>query len=108
MLRKIECFLTPSKLDKIRELLIRKGISGMSFYEARGFGSTSKLKNGVPQFEERVKIEIVVHENEVEDVLSAIKDLAGHGELGAGKVFVIPVEDAVRLSSREHGRSAIF
>jgi nitrogen regulatory protein P-II 1 len=108
MLRKIECFLTPSKLDRIREMLIKKGISGMSFYEARGFGSRSRVKGGIPQFEERVKIEVVVHEDEVEDVLSGIKDLAGHGELGAGKLFVIPVEDAVRLSSREHGRSAIF
>jgi nitrogen regulatory protein P-II 1 len=80
----------------------------MSVLEARGFGTRSTLKEGVPQFEDRVKVEIVVHENEVEDVLVGIKDLAGAGEIGAGKVFVIPVEDALRLSTREHGRSAIF
>jgi nitrogen regulatory protein P-II 1 len=108
MLRKIECFLMPSKLDKMREMLLRKGIEGMSVLEARGFGTRSTLKEGVPQFEDRVKVEIVVHENEVEDVLVGIKDLAGAGEIGAGKVFVIPVEDALRLSTREHGRSAIF
>jgi nitrogen regulatory protein P-II 1 len=108
MLRKIECFLTPSKLDALRDLLLRKGVEGMSVLEARGFGSRSRKQDGVPQFEERVKVEIVVHENEVEDVLAGIKDLAGAGEIGAGKVFVLPVEDAIRLSTREHGRSAIF
>lgn len=108
MLRKIECFLTPSKLDKMREMLLRKGIEGMSVLDARGFGTRSTVKDGVPQFEDRVKVEIVVHENEVEEILAGIKDLAGAGEIGAGKVFVIPVEDALRLSTREHGRSAIF
>ncbi|MFN3485465.1 MAG: P-II family nitrogen regulator [Planctomycetota bacterium] len=108
MLRKIECFLMPSKLDPMRDMLIRKGVEGMSISEVRGFGKSSKVKDGVPQFEERVKVEIVVHENEVEEILRAIRDLAGLGEIGAGKVFVIPVEDALRLSTREHGRSAIF
>lgn len=108
MLRKIECFLTPSKLDKMRDLLIDRGVGGMSVTQAQGFGSRSEVRNGVPQFEERVKVEIVVHENEVDEILRGIKDLAGTGEIGAGKVFVLPVEDAVRLSTREQGRSAIF
>lgn len=108
MLNKIECFLTPSKLDRMREMLIERGIEGMSVTQARGFGSRSKVRNGVPQFEERVKVEIVVSENVVDDVVAGIKDLAEAGEIGAGKVFVLPVEDAIRLSTREHGRSAIF
>lgn len=107
MLRKIECFLTPSKLDNVRAMLLRKGVEGMSVTEARGFGTRSKLKNGVPQFEDRIKVEIVVHEKIVEDVLAGLKSLAGAGEVGAGKAFVVPVEDAIRLSTREHGRSAI-
>ncbi len=108
MLRKIECFLTPSKLDRIRDMLIRKGIEGMSVTQARGFGSRSMLKDGTPQFEDRIKVEIVVSETVVDDVLTGLKELAGAGEMGAGKVFVLPVEDALRLSTREHGRSAIF
>jgi len=108
MLRKIECFLNSTKLDPLRSMLLKKGVEGMSVSDVRGFGSRSKMKDGVPQFEDRAKVEIVVHENEVDDVLAAIKDLAGHGEIGAGKVFVLPVEDAIRLSTREQGKSAIF
>lgn len=107
MLRKIECFLTPSKVDKIRDMLIRKNVDGMSLTQAQGFGTRSKVKNGVPQFEERVKVEIVVDEMIVDDIIREIKDLAGAGTIGAGKIFVIPVEDAVRLSTSEQGRSAV-
>lgn len=107
MLRKIECFLTPSKVEKIRDMLIRKNVDGMSLTQAQGFGTRSKVKNGVPQFEERVKVEIVVDEMVVDDIVREIKDLAGTGTIGAGKIFIIPVEDAVRLSTSEQGRSAV-
>jgi nitrogen regulatory protein P-II 1 len=107
MLRKIECFLMPSKVDKLRDMLIRKNVDGMSLTQAQGFGTRSKVKNGVPQFEDRVKVEIVVDEIIVEDIIREIKELAGAGTIGAGKIFVIPVEDAVRLSTSEQGRSAV-
>lgn len=107
MLRKIECFLTPSKLEKIREMLIRKGIDGMSVSDARGFGTRSPVRDGVPQFEDRAKVEIVVDEMVVDDIIKEIKTLVGRGTIGAGKIFVIPVEDAVRLSTAEQGRSAV-
>jgi len=107
MLRKIECFLQPSKLEKIREMLVRKGIEGMSVSEARGFGTRSPVKDGAPQFEDRLKIEIVVDEGVVDEIIREIKRLAGTGTIGAGKIFVIPVEDAVRISTSEQGRSAI-
>ena len=108
MMRKIECFLKPSKLDKARAMILKKGVEGMSVTEARGFGSRSNVKKGVPQFEKRIKIEIVVHERIVDDVLSGLKSLAGAGEVGAGKIFVLPVEDAIRLSTKEHGQSALI
>ncbi len=107
MLRKIECFLMPSKLEKMRDMLIRKGIDGMSVTEAKGFGTRSKVKNGVPQFEDRAKVEIVVDEMIVDEIIREIKTLAGAGTIGAGKIFVIPVEDAIRLSTSEQGRSAV-
>lgn len=107
MLRKIECFLTPSKLEKIRDMLIEKGIDGMSVTEAKGFGTRSKVKNGVPQFEDRAKVEIVVDEMIVDDIVREIMHLAGAGTIGAGKIFIIPVEDAIRLSTSEKGRSAV-
>ena len=108
MLRKVECFLTPSKLEPLRDLLVKQKIEGMSVLQAQGFGTRSKVKNGTPQFEDRVKVEIVLHEDKVDEVLMGLKRLATAGELGAGKVFVLPVEDALRLSTREHGRSALL
>jgi nitrogen regulatory protein P-II 1 len=107
MLRKVECFLTPSKLDPLRDMLVKHRIEGMSVLQAQGFGTRSKLKNGIPQFEDRVKVEIVVDEHQIDTVMRGIQALAGDGQIGAGKVFVIPVEDAVRLSTREAGRSAL-
>ena len=107
MLRKIEAFLTPSKLDPLRELLLKRGIEGMSVIQAQGWGTRSKVKNGKPQFEERVKVEIVLDEDLVDPLIRGIQELAGKGNLGSGKVFVIPVEDAVRLSTRESGKSAV-
>jgi nitrogen regulatory protein P-II 1 len=107
MLRKLEAFLTPSKLDSLRELLLKRGIEGMSVIQAQGWGTRSKVKNGKPQFEERVKVEIVLDEGEVDSLIRGIQELAGSGNIGAGKIFVIPVEDAVRLSTREAGKSAV-
>ncbi len=108
MLRKLELYLMPSKLDKMRELLVKKGIQGMSVVQAQGYGTRSKSKNGMPQFEDRVKVEIVVGEDTLDGVVAGIKDLAGTGAVGAGMIFISTVEDAIRLSTREHGKSAIF
>jgi nitrogen regulatory protein P-II 1 len=107
MLRKIEAFLTPSKLDPLRELLLKRGIEGMSVLQAQGWGTRSRMKNGKPQLEERIKVEIVLDEFEVDSLIHDIQELAGAGNIGSGKVFVIPVEDAVRLSTREAGKSAV-
>ncbi len=107
MLRKLELYLTPSKLDRMREMLVKKGVQGMTFITAQGYGTRSKSKNGMPQFEDRVKVEVVVAEDLLEGVVKDIKDLAGSGAVGAGMVFISPVEDAIRLSTRESGKSAI-
>lgn len=107
MLRKIECFLMPSKLEGMRDMLLKMGIEGMSVSQVRGIGTRSKVVGGKPQFEERAKVEIVVDEQVVDDILHAIRALAGAGTIGAGMVFVIPVEDALRLSTREVGKSAV-
>ncbi len=107
MLRKIEAFLTPSKLDPLRELLVKRRIEGMSVMQAQGWGTRSKVRDGKPQFEDRVKVEIVLDEDQVDSLIRDIQNLAGSGNLGSGKIFVIPVEDAVRLSTRESGKSAV-
>ena len=108
MLRKVECYLVPSNLEKLRDLLVKMGVDGMSVTDARGFGTRSPVKNGAPQLEERVRVDIVVDVRVVDDVINGIKNLVGEGDIGAGMCFVIPVEDAVRLRTREHGKSALF
>lgn len=108
MLRKIEGFLSPSKLETLRDLLVAKGIEGMSFCEVQGFGLRSKKDaDGKPVLEKRLKVEIVIPESRVDEVLRELKRLAGTGKLGQGILFVSPVEDALRVSTREAGSSAI-
>lgn len=109
MLRKIEAFLTPTKIEPLRDFLLTKGVEGMSIMDAQGIGIRSKKdKKGKPQIEKRMKVEIVVGEDRVDEILIGIKSLAADSSIGAGMVFVLPVEDAVRLSTREVGKSAIF
>jgi nitrogen regulatory protein P-II 1 len=107
MLRKVECYLMPAKLDPLRDLLVKMGVEGMTVSEVRGFGTRSKMVGGIPQFEDRVKAEIVVDEAVVDSLIRSIKSLVGAGTIGAGMIFVLPVEDALRLSTREAGKAAV-
>jgi len=108
MLRKIECYLTPGNLDPLRDMLLGMGIEGMTLLDAQGFGTRSKKKDGKPQLEKRVKVEVVVDEAAVNQVIAKVRKLAVNGLIGSGIIFVVPIEDAVRLSTREVGKSAIF
>lgn len=112
MLKKIECFIQPSKLDNLKDALFGAGVEGMSVLEVkgagrqRGYGRDEKPEEEV-KFLPKTKLEIVVDEAIVEDIIVLIKRLARTGTIGAGKIFVVPVEDAVRVSTDEVGRSAI-
>ena len=109
MLRKIEADLTPSKIEPLRDFLLKKGVEGMSLIDAQGIGARSpKDKKGKPVLEKRLKVEIVVGEDRVDEILAGIKSLAAVADIGAGMIFVLPVEDAIRLSTREAGKSAII
>lgn len=108
MLRKIECYLTPGKIEALRDMLLSKNIEGMSVIDAQGFGTRSKKNGGKPILEKRMKVEIVVAESRVDEIVSAIRKLATSGSIGTGMVFITIVEDALRLSTREVGKSAIF
>ena len=112
MLRKIECFIQPSKLDKIKDALIEAGVEGMSVSEVEGFGRQRGQLNGEEpskevRFRAKTKLEIVVDENIVETTIKLIVRLCQTGKIGAGKIFVIPVEDAIRIRTSEAGRSAL-
>ena len=113
MLRKIECFIQPSKLDKIKDALIEAGVDGMSVSEVEGFGrQRGRLNGDAPsnevKFRKKKKLEIVVDEEIVDEVTNLIVKLARTGKIGAGKVFVIPVEDAIRIRTSEAGKAAIY
>ena len=113
MLKKIECFLQPSKLDEIKDELVKMGVEGMSVSEVKGFGTQrgyleeEKMSKKV-KFLPKAKVEIVVDEEIVEEVIRAIRKLCAAETIGAGKIFVIPVEDAVRIRTAEVGKSAIY
>src|SRR5680860_342362 len=113
MLRKIECFIQPFKLDEVKDALFGVGVEGMSISEVRGFGKQrgyvngGKLNRGV-KFLPKIKMEIVVDEEIVDNVIKTIVKLSKTGEFGSGKIFVIPVEDAIRIRTEESGKSAII
>jgi nitrogen regulatory protein P-II 1 len=113
MLRKIECYIQPSKLDEIKNALIVAGVDGMSVSEVQGFGRQRGQLNGEApdkevKFRPKTKLEIVVDEEIVDDITKLIVKLARTGKIGAGKIFILPVEDAVRIRTSESGKSAIY
>ena len=113
MLKKIECFIQPFKLDEVKDALIDAGVEGISVSEVRGFGKQRGfIKGEIPnkhvKFLPKVKLEIVIDEEIVDQVTRTIIKLAQTGEFGSGKIFVLPVEDATRIRTQESGISAII
>jgi nitrogen regulatory protein P-II 1 len=112
MMKKIEGYIQPSKLDGLKDALIAAGITGMTVYPVQGFGRQLGYRSGEPpspqaKFLDKMKVEIVVDEDDVDKIVQIIIDLARNGAVGAGKVFVLPVEDAVRIGTGEVGTGAI-
>ena len=112
MLKKIECIIQPQKLDKIKKAFGKLGAEGITVSEVKGCGlqrgykeksSSSRPIRLLP----KVKIEIITEEERVEKMVDSIRSLAETGEIGAGKIFVLPVEDALRVRTKETGRRAI-
>ena len=113
MLKKIECFIQPFKLDEVKDALIGAGVEGISVSEVRGFGKQrgfveGEIPNKHVKFLPKVKLEIVVDEEIVDRVTRTIIKLSQTGEFGSGKIFVLPVEDAIRIRTQESGISAII
>ena len=112
-MRKVEAIIKPFKLDEVKEALNEIGVQGMTITEVKGYGRQqghSELYRGaeyVVDFIPKIKIEVVVPDNIVEKVVEAIVNAARTGRIGDGKVFIIPVEDAVRIRTGERGENAI-
>ena len=113
MLKKIECFIQPGTLDALRDEMLAFGVDGMSVLDVRGFGrergfDEKEGARGEPvRFLPKLKVEIVIEEEMVDGAIRRIQSLARAGTVGEGKVFVVPVEDALRLSTGEKGRNAL-
>jgi nitrogen regulatory protein P-II 1 len=112
-MKKIEAIIKPFKLDEAKEGLSRAGIQGLTVSEVKGFGRQkghTELYRGaeyVVDFLPKLKLEIVVPDDQAEKVVLALQESCQTGKIGDGKIFVLPVEDAVRIRTGEHGEEAV-
>ena len=109
----IQAIIKPFKLDDVREALTEIGVTGMTATEVKGFGRQkghTELYRGaeyVLDFLPKVKLEIVVKEEDLDSAIEAIQKDAHTGKIGDGKIFVIPVEQSIRIRTGESGRDAV-
>lgn len=112
-MKKIEAIIKPFKLDEVKEALNDVGLQGITVTEAKGFGRQkghTELYRGaeyVVDFLPKVKIEIVLGEDQVEAALEAIQNAARTGRIGDGKIFITNVEEVVRIRTGETGDEAV-
>lgn len=112
-MKKIEAIIKPFKLDDVREALGEIGISGMTVSEVKGFGRQkghTELYRGaeyVVDFLPKVKLELVVNDEDVENCIEAINSSAKTGKIGDGKIFVTAVERVIRIRTGEENEEAI-
>ena len=112
-MKKIDAIVKPFKLDEVREALSEIGVSGLTVTEVKGFGRQkghTELYRGaeyVVDFLPKVKIEIVVADNVVEQAIEAIVKAARTGKIGDGKIFVTAIEQVIRIRTGESGEAAV-
>jgi nitrogen regulatory protein P-II 1 len=112
-MKKIEAFIKPFKIDEVKEALMEIGVGGMTVTEVKGFGRQkghTELYRGSEykvDFLPKIKVEVVVKKDDVERVVEAIAKTARTGQIGDGKIFVMDVEDAVRIRTGESGEEVL-
>ena len=112
-MKKIEAIIKPFKLEEVKDALNKVGIAGLTVTEVRGYGRQKghvELYRGAEydvSFVPKVKIEIVVADQAVEGILSVIEETAKTGKIGDGKIFVLPVDETVRIRTGERGEAAV-
>jgi nitrogen regulatory protein P-II 1 len=112
-MKKIEAIIKPFKLDEVKEALQEAGIQGLSVVEVKGFGRQkghTELYRGaeyVVDFLPKVKVEVVLDDDRVDAAIDAIVEAAKTDKIGDGKIFVTPVEQAIRIRTGETGSEAI-
>lgn len=112
-MKKVECILRPIKIDEVRQALEQIGITGMTISDVRGYGNqrgrTEKYRGNtyVVNLLPKIKLEIVIPDERVEEVIEIVTEAAQTGEIGDGKIFLSTVEEAVRIRTGERGDFAI-
>jgi len=112
-MKKVEAVIKPFKLDDVKEALNEIGIQGMTISEVKGYGRQKGHKEiyrgaeYVVDFIPKIKIEIVIDSDRVNAVVETIQKAANTGKIGDGKIFVLPVEEAIRVRTNEKGSDAI-
>lgn len=112
-MKKIEAIIKPFKLEAVKEALTEIGITGMTVSEVKGYGRQKghkEMYRGAEynvDFNPKLKIELVLADDQVEKVVEAVRDAANSEKIGDGKIFVLPVEDVMRVRTGERGEEAI-
>ncbi|MBU0995755.1 MAG: P-II family nitrogen regulator [Proteobacteria bacterium] len=112
-MKKLEVVIKPFKLDDVKEALNEKGIVGMTVTEVKGYGRQKGHKEiyrgaeYVVDFMPKLKIEIVAADDRVDEIIETICKAANTGKIGDGKIFVLPVDDVIRIRTGERGSEAI-
>jgi nitrogen regulatory protein P-II 1 len=112
-MKKIEAIVKPFKLDDVKDALNGIGITGMTISEVKGYGRQkghTEIYRGaeyVVDFIPKIKIEIVVDTDQVDQVVETVRAAANTGKIGDGKIFVIPVERVIRVRTGEEGQDAV-
>jgi len=112
-MKKVEAIIKPFKLDEVKDKLNQIGIKGITVSEVKGFGRQkghTELYRGaeyVVDFLPKIKMEIVITDNQVEDVITTIMEAAQTGRIGDGKIFVIDLQETVRIRTGERGEDAV-
>jgi nitrogen regulatory protein P-II 1 len=113
LMKKVEAIIKPFKLDEVKESLSAIGIQGITVSEVKGFGRQkghTELYRGaeyVVDFLPKVKLEIIVRDEQVADVVETIEKAAKTGRIGDGKIFVLPIDEVVRIRTGERGGDAV-
>ncbi len=112
-MKKIEAIIRKTKFEEVKDALLAADIEWLSFYDVRGIGKSrqGRIYRGVmydTSCIERTMISVVVHDINVERTIKVIQDSAATGEIGDGRIFVIPVSDAIRIRTGERGDTALY
>ena len=106
-MKKIECIIRPEKIEELKSALLLSGVGGMTISDVRGFGAqTSRPDNYLVL--PKIKVEIYCADEQVEEFVSVIFRICRTGELGSGKVAVLPVDELIRVRTGEQGEKAVF